>query len=66
MIDATLLISLGIEFEKPKAEPDKEKLKPEPPKESNDVVVRLTTERVFTRRCTSRCLKELQNKNIKY
>ncbi len=45
MIDATLLISLGIEFEKPKAEPDKEKLKPEPPKESNDVVVRLTTER---------------------
>lgn len=45
MIDAALLISLGIEFEKPKGEPDKEKPKPEQPKESNDVVVRLTTER---------------------
>lgn len=45
MIDAALLISLGIEFEKPKGEPDKEKPKSEQPKESNDVVVRLTTER---------------------
>lgn len=45
MIDAALLISLGIEFEKPKGVPDKEKPKPEQPKESNDVVVRLTTER---------------------
>lgn len=45
MIDAALLISLGIDFEKQQEESKQEVVKPETSKESGDVVVRLTTER---------------------
>lgn len=45
MIDAALLISLGIDFEKQQEESKQEAVKPETSKESGDVVVRLTTER---------------------
>lgn len=45
MIDAALLISLGIDFEKQQEESKQEVVKPETLKESGDVVVRLTTER---------------------
>jgi mRNA interferase MazF len=45
MIDAALLISLGIDFEKQQKETKQEVVKPETSKESGDVVVRLTTER---------------------
>lgn len=45
MIDAALLISLGIDFEKQQEESKQEAVKPETSKESGDVVVRLTAER---------------------
>lgn len=45
MIDAALLISLGIDFEKQQEESKQEAVKPETSKESRDVVVRLTADR---------------------
>lgn len=45
MIDAALLISLGIDFEKQQEESKQEVVKPETSKGSGDVVVRLTAER---------------------
>lgn len=45
MIDAALLISLGIDFEKQQEESKQVAVKPQTSKESGDVVVRLTTER---------------------
>lgn len=45
MVDAALMISLGLGYEKIVEEPKKEAQKPEPQQENNDVVIRLTTER---------------------
>lgn len=45
MIDAALMISLGLDFKQHQEEPKKDAPKTEPQKENGDVVVRLTTER---------------------
>lgn len=45
MIDAALLISLGIDFEKQQEEPKPVATKPDAPNENGDIVIRLTAER---------------------
>lgn len=59
LIDAALMISLGIDFEKQQEEPSIEKPKPEMTKENSDVVVRLTTERDVYKRLYEQMLERV-------
>lgn len=59
LIDAALMISLGIDFEKQQEEPSIEKPKPETTKENSDVVVRLTTERDVYKRLYEQMLERV-------